>query len=66
VECARGDCFTCTSQHKFSYNFLDHNAPLNETQVKAFIEYKEVGKNEDEPASNRFFKNTIDETDASA
>ena len=66
VECARGDCFTCTSQHKFSYNFLDHNAPLNEVQVKGFIEYQKVGDQETPPAKNQFFTETIDNLDASA
>jgi hypothetical protein len=37
VTCSRGDCFTCTSQHKFAYNFLDSNTPLNDNIVKSYI-----------------------------
>ena len=66
IVCARGDCFTCTTGHKFVYNFLDSNAPLNETMVKSYIQFKDVKKAEDAPKANQFFDKTVDELDAAA
>lgn len=67
VKCARGDCFTCTSQHKFSYNFLDPSTPLNETMVKGYIQKGTKGKRvEDKNVINQFFEKTIDQVDATA
>ena len=37
ISCARGDCFTCTSASKFQWNYLDHQAPLNDKVVKPSI-----------------------------
>lgn len=65
VLCARGDCFTCTTQHKFTYNFLDSNTPLQEVQVKDIIKRGKSKKNQPTDVVDSLFGN-IDSADAAA
>lgn len=63
--CARGDCFTCTTQHKFMNNFLDPVAPLNTIQVKSEIKYGKSKKGQSEEIVQSLWKNS-DQIDAAA
>lgn len=66
IICSGGDCFTCTTAHKFCNNFLDYTTPLNQTIVKGLINKGKSKKNVPTEAVNSLFDNQLNSIDASA